>query len=594
MKLNFFKMPQLLFRGRNFPHFFRVFAGICLFLPAMAFIPDRKDREIKPGVITLNTDYVDVECCDENLTPPMTDREILMDLYNATDGPHWIHQEGWGTGSDICTWYGVGCDLSRRITYLALQTNNLVGTLSVSLGSLITLQSLSLYGNKLTGYIPSEIGNLINLKYLSFFNNHFQNEIPASLGQLRNLVELNLSNNQLSGSIPTSIGNLSNLETLNLFGNSLSGSLPMELSHLNNLKVITVGENHLTGDIPVEIGRLNNLKELLLARNSFSGPIPDEIGNMSHLERLLLNENQLTGVIPNSLSRLLNLKHLMLFNNKLTGTIPPELGLMTNLSAINLRNNRMVGCFPNSLHSFCNQLIQYDFSHNPGLPGGGDFASFCFNGTGGYPCDSTTPLISLDCATCSNTAQTLTRGNCTIYRQSSSGLSLKAMLLNKGWQVCADAYTTNGHYCLDWKPVNNSIQFRRSAILNHMMDNNDDDMNMMRIIPSTLYDAFAPGENILHVVVKKAALDGFHPYDGYNYKLLPTGYSIGTGTSYHDWVKFELDRYNIINPNATEAEANKWLQCTFIPTLKTHISTAINRNVNMESYFHIQEHIPLN
>jgi hypothetical protein len=38
------------------------------------------------------------------------ERAILVELFEATDGPHWKTHEGWGTETNACEWAGVSCN----------------------------------------------------------------------------------------------------------------------------------------------------------------------------------------------------------------------------------------------------------------------------------------------------------------------------------------------------------------------------------------------------------------------------------------------------------------------------------------------------
>ena len=55
-----------------------------------------------------------VSCGDKGTGPSpleqaqaQTDREILVALYHATDGPNWKSQGNWLTSNDLSTWHGV-------------------------------------------------------------------------------------------------------------------------------------------------------------------------------------------------------------------------------------------------------------------------------------------------------------------------------------------------------------------------------------------------------------------------------------------------------------------------------------------------------
>ena len=152
-----------------------------------ANLQDRLDTE--------SSNLGDLPFCVSNVsaeTDAETDREALVALYNATDGPNWANNENWLSGAPIGEWYGVRTDDNGRVTWLFL------------------------YENRLSGEIPPELGNLANLETLGLSNNRLSGEIPPELGSLANLEDLSLSGNELSGEIPSELGNLANLEDLSL------------------------------------------------------------------------------------------------------------------------------------------------------------------------------------------------------------------------------------------------------------------------------------------------------------------------------------------------------------------------------------------
>ena len=79
-------------------------------------------------------------------TSPETDREILVALYNATDGTNWVDAEHWLSDEPIGEWYGVITDGNGRVTELYLNANQLSGEIPPELGNLANLKSLYLGG----------------------------------------------------------------------------------------------------------------------------------------------------------------------------------------------------------------------------------------------------------------------------------------------------------------------------------------------------------------------------------------------------------------------------------------------------------------
>ena len=53
-------------------------------------------------------------------TSPETDREALVALYNATDGPNWRRNDNWLSDVPISQWEGVATDNNGRVTERSL------------------------------------------------------------------------------------------------------------------------------------------------------------------------------------------------------------------------------------------------------------------------------------------------------------------------------------------------------------------------------------------------------------------------------------------------------------------------------------------
>ena len=191
-------------------------------------------------------------------TPPqISDRAVLVALYNATDGPNWINNENWLTDAPLGDWHGVEVDNADRVVHLKL-------------GGRWDTEAKEWTTNNLRGTIPSEIGKLSRLTYLHLGSNLLTGTIPAALGNLANLESLTLNRNNLMGEIPPEIGNLANLKYLSLNKNYLMGEIPPEIGNLANLEYLVLNENNLVGEIPPEIGNLAQLRTLDLGNNNFT------------------------------------------------------------------------------------------------------------------------------------------------------------------------------------------------------------------------------------------------------------------------------------------------------------------------------------
>ena len=264
-----------------------------------------------------------------------TDRDALVALYRATDGPNWTNSTNWLTDAPLGDWYGVTTDTAGRVVRL-----NLSGQWDGETGEAVR--------HGLKGPIPGEVGNLTGLTHLILTWNELTS-IPPELGKLANLTRLGLHRNSLSGPIPPELGNLGNLTSLELYDNNLT-SIPPELGNLGKLRELWFGGNNLSGPIPPELGRLSSLRILDLRFAGVTGSIPPELGNLANLTDLWIDQNDLSGPIPPELGNLANLEELDLFFNDLSGPIPPELGNLGRLRQLELSAlNNLSGPIPPEL-----------------------------------------------------------------------------------------------------------------------------------------------------------------------------------------------------------------------------------------------------
>ena len=339
---------------------------------------------------------------------PSPDRNVLVALYNAMDGPNWTNNTNWlSENRHVDDWFGVNTDEEGRVTALNLGSNGLIGQLPVALSQLSSLEGLALENNRLTGTIPPELGQLTNLSLLYLFDNQLTGSIPTELSQLINLIHLCLNRNQLTGSIPPELGRLKNLKWLHLHNNAyLTGRIPTSLTTLDLDALLLQGtrvclhddtglENWVSGitdariaecegfdldrnvlealyratngpewgrnyanwmsDAPlsqwagVQTDADGKVVSLRLYSNGLSGFIPPELGQLSNLVWLDLAANQLKGSIPAELGRLAKLEKLHLDSNVFIGPIPTELGQLSELTVLRLSSNRLTGRIPAEL-----------------------------------------------------------------------------------------------------------------------------------------------------------------------------------------------------------------------------------------------------
>ena len=288
--------------------------------------------------------------------PPLSDREALEALYDATSGPEWTRNKNWLTNAPLGEWDGVEADDQGRVVGIRFTANGLVGRIPPELGDLAHLRSLNLYwDHRLTGPIPPELGNLANLRNLIIESADLTGPIPPELGNLANLRRLKLHENRLTGSIPTELASLANLRTLYLGRNNLTGELPPELGDLAELRELNVASNGFTGRIPATLGDLTDLESLYLGDNELTGPLPPQFGGLPRLRTLALQQNpNISGALPNSLINLAALETLQTGDTGLCA--PSDAGFLEWLEGV--ANRRVAVCDGASARAYLIQTIQ--------------------------------------------------------------------------------------------------------------------------------------------------------------------------------------------------------------------------------------------
>ncbi len=105
---------------------------------------------------------------------PEAERQALIDLYLATGGDTWTHNDNWRLPGDPGqfnlpgtenTWYGVTTDdENTTVRELIFNWNGLSGQLPESLGDLTQLATLSLTLNSFNGSHPRNIGQSVQFR----------------------------------------------------------------------------------------------------------------------------------------------------------------------------------------------------------------------------------------------------------------------------------------------------------------------------------------------------------------------------------------------------------------------------------------------
>lgn len=202
-----------------------------------------KDRSGKAEPVTISFTQAGVD-------PEIRIRRVLMDFFNAMDGPNWKNNEGWGTDHPLENWYGVLYDKTDSFLKLYFHDNGLKGTIPASFGDLgESLVGLTFfYEPGVSGALPASMGKLVNLQSLDIEATSITS-VPDVFADLKSLQYVYLAANEsLSCPLPYSIGDAPTLISLMVNGNRFTGELPASWARLGwNLNI---SDNCLTGKLP--------------------------------------------------------------------------------------------------------------------------------------------------------------------------------------------------------------------------------------------------------------------------------------------------------------------------------------------------------
>ncbi|WP_258103382.1 cadherin domain-containing protein [Marinoscillum sp. MHG1-6] len=143
---------------------------------------------VTDGSFTTDTDI------SIRVTTLARDKQALLELFNATDGPNWTQNTNWSELNPISSdWFGVTVS-ADRVTGLSLPSNNLTGEVPESFGDLTGLTTINLEDNSLTGF--PDISFFPNLTALDISANKllFKHIVPN-----RNVTGVNYSNQKRFG-----------------------------------------------------------------------------------------------------------------------------------------------------------------------------------------------------------------------------------------------------------------------------------------------------------------------------------------------------------------------------------------------------------
>lgn len=279
---------------------------------------------------------------------PEPDRDALIAIYNALDGPNWTNT--WDLDAPYTQWHGVSYDQTTyKVTRLALFNNNLSGEIPEEIGQLDAISELYLGRNSnITGAFPQAIFELQNLIALSLDNTaNFNEQLPLGLFEMPNLAFISLKGCGFTGELPETITNGAQIARLDLSFNNLTGSLPQDYGNYTSLQYLDLERNNLEGVVP-DLSSLTALTQLKLRSNNFTGVFPqyifqfeqlfsldmsgndfeafslpdDAFSNLQIIRSLWLGEVSLQGSLPSSIEDLPNLEIAVFSGNNLSGVIP--------------------------------------------------------------------------------------------------------------------------------------------------------------------------------------------------------------------------------------------------------------------------------
>lgn len=273
------------------------------------------------------------------------EREVLKDLFYGMEGSQWLHNDGWGSHTSVCSWYGVTCE-NGLVVKLDLRGNNIVGTLSSRIWELTEMTELDLSDNNIVVESFEGVGNAARLETIKLSNNQVNTldgigsvnatlknfhctscdiytPFPQEFFTLSNLEKLYLNYNHISGPA-TGFGALNKLTEIYLFSNLLTGELPTPQFGSRFAEVISIGHNRFNGTIPTSYNQLFNLRV-------FSA----EYEGLAYLpvdEEYQVRDHGLIGTLP-SFSFCSQVQEVYLAGNAFGGAIPSDFLLNADVSA---------------------------------------------------------------------------------------------------------------------------------------------------------------------------------------------------------------------------------------------------------------------
>lgn len=339
-------------------------------------------------------------CAGDGVKKNLTDKEILMLIYEQTNGANWPekYRKNWGSDLPLSEWENVETDEQGRVTKLVLSNDSVKGCLPREIGGLTELKSLFVGLNNqmlppMPDCFPAEIGELTKMEELELDVLSEKRVNMPPIGKMTALKELDLLGfsaypdftglNELAdvemigidGALPPSLYTLPELKRLFIRTDNYTGGLTADIAKLKKLTFLLIDHTAgLVGSVdkpemvlPAELFSMTSLEHLSLRAVTTSGTLPKEIGGMVNLKALWLSDLGLTGEIPPELFSLPKIKSIQVYSNKLTGSIPAEVGNCTTLGYLWPHKNQLTGTIPPTIGKLVNlETLQLNDNHLTG------------------------------------------------------------------------------------------------------------------------------------------------------------------------------------------------------------------------------------
>jgi len=276
----------------------------------------------------------------------MTEREILIAFYNATDGDNWANNENWCSDKPLGEWHGITTDGDGYVTSIYLSGELVIETKesrkfglkgNANLSNLSKLEGVFLNHNQLSSL---NVNNCKSLTSISCDYNELKNS-DVSMNGCSNLEGVSLEHNQLKYLDFSSFENLlyincryNVLENINVRNNIQLQSLTvnnnnltsLDVSGCSNLSTLSVSENQLTS---LDVSNSKVLNILFCDRNQLTSL---NVTGCNELQTIDCYGNQITAI---DLKGKTQLTRLICDNNKLSSIDVTGLSQIKSFSCTN-------------------------------------------------------------------------------------------------------------------------------------------------------------------------------------------------------------------------------------------------------------------